>query len=172
VQTQQQHRPQHVPAFFAFLLQAARIPCDADSITEMIKLMDANCDGCISWDEFEKFMMSEFAAGQQLLSGEFVLPSGEQEGGAGRLCFEAGQHRWLRSALSCNGRGRGSCLNAQHDMRCHKRLRPCPVCAGCLPAAGTALPFGAMVRQLKRNQMMKDVTEVRLCVCVGTHRVQ
>lgn len=62
------------------LLQAARIPCDADSITEMIKLMDANCDGCISWDEFEKFMMSKFAAGQQLLSGEFVLPSGERGG--------------------------------------------------------------------------------------------
>lgn len=38
--------------------------------------MDANCDGCISWDEFEAFMMNEFAAGQQLLSGEFVLPSG------------------------------------------------------------------------------------------------
>jgi hypothetical protein len=61
---------------FLLPLQAARIPCDAESITEMIKLMDANCDGCISWDEFERFMMNEFAAGQQLLSGEFVLPSG------------------------------------------------------------------------------------------------
>jgi hypothetical protein len=44
----------------------------------MIKLMDANCDGCISWDEFEAFMKNEFAAGQQLLSGEFVLPSGRK----------------------------------------------------------------------------------------------
>lgn len=61
-------------------MQAARIPCDAASITEMIKLMDANQDGCISWDEFEAFMMHEFAAGQQLLSGEFVLPSGEEAG--------------------------------------------------------------------------------------------
>lgn len=60
----------------AVVLQAAQIPCDAASITEMIKLMDANRDGCISWDEFEAFMMNEFAAGQQLLSGEFVLPSG------------------------------------------------------------------------------------------------
>jgi hypothetical protein len=25
--------------------------------------------------------------------------------------------------------------------------------------AGTALPFGSMVRQLKRNQMLKDVTQ-------------
>lgn len=42
--------------------------------------MDANCDGCISWDEFEAFMKNEFAAGQQLLSGEFVLPSGRKPG--------------------------------------------------------------------------------------------
>lgn len=52
----------------------------------MIKLMDANCDGCISWDEFEKFMMNEFAAGQQLLSGEFVLPSGNRGSPLGACC--------------------------------------------------------------------------------------
>jgi hypothetical protein len=56
--------------------QAARIPCDADSITEMIRLIDANRDGSISWSEFEGFMMTQFASGQKLLSGEFVLPSG------------------------------------------------------------------------------------------------
>lgn len=33
-------------------------------------------DGCIGWNEFEAFMMDEFAAGKHLLSGEYVLPSG------------------------------------------------------------------------------------------------
>lgn len=79
------------------LLQAARIPCDADSISEMIKLMDANCDGCISWDEFEKFMMSGFAAGQRLLSGEFMLPSGER-GGKGFAGMA--QHRCAHCAMA------------------------------------------------------------------------
>jgi len=37
--------------------QAAQIPCDAGSINEMIKLMDANKDGSIGWGEFESFMM-------------------------------------------------------------------------------------------------------------------
>jgi hypothetical protein len=40
-------------------------------------LQDANRDGCIGWGEFEAFMMDEFAAGKHLLSGEYVLPSGE-----------------------------------------------------------------------------------------------
>lgn len=56
--------------------QAARIPADADSIGEMIRLMDANHDGCIGWGEFEAFMREELAAGKHLLSGEYVLPSG------------------------------------------------------------------------------------------------
>ncbi len=30
----------------------------------------------ISWKEFETFFMYEFAAGKNLLSGEYVLPSG------------------------------------------------------------------------------------------------
>lgn len=54
-------RPQH-PAWncLAVVLcswQAAQIPCDAGSINEMIKLMDANKDGSIGWGEFESFMM-------------------------------------------------------------------------------------------------------------------
>ncbi|WIA21298.1 hypothetical protein OEZ85_000531 [Tetradesmus obliquus] len=80
-------------------LQAARIPCDESNITEMIKLMDANHDGCIGWGEFEAFMMDEFAAGKHLLSGEYVLPS------------------------------------------------------------GMALPFGVMIRQLKRTQMLSEITQ-------------
>lgn len=43
----------------------------------MILLMDRNEDGVIGWDEFEVFMTEEFAAGKNLLSGEYVLPSGE-----------------------------------------------------------------------------------------------
>lgn len=39
--------------------------------------MDRNEDGVIGWDEFEVFMTEEFAAGKNLLSGEYVLPSGE-----------------------------------------------------------------------------------------------
>ncbi|KIY96288.1 hypothetical protein MNEG_11675 [Monoraphidium neglectum] len=78
-------------------LQAAQIPADAASIDEMIQLMDANRDGCIGWGEFEAFMTEEFAAGKQLLSGEYLLPS------------------------------------------------------------GTALPFGAMISKLRREQMMGEV---------------
>lgn len=36
--------------------QAAQMPADAHSIDEMIRLMDANKDGCIGWDEFQAFM--------------------------------------------------------------------------------------------------------------------
>lgn len=57
-------------------VQAARIPCDDATINEMILLMDRNADGVIGWDEFEVFMTEEFAAGKNLLSGEYVLPSG------------------------------------------------------------------------------------------------
>ena len=34
-------------------MQAAQIPCDDDTIREMIKMMDMNNDGVIGWDEFE-----------------------------------------------------------------------------------------------------------------------
>ncbi|KAF5839139.1 hypothetical protein DUNSADRAFT_1452 [Dunaliella salina] len=57
-------------------LKAAGIPCDDRTILEMIKLMDLNSDGEISWPEFENFMSNEFASGKTLLSGEYVLPSG------------------------------------------------------------------------------------------------
>lgn len=57
-------------------LKAAQIPCDDDTIREMIKMMDMNNDGVIGWDEFEVFMTEEFAAGKNLLSGEYLLPSG------------------------------------------------------------------------------------------------
>ncbi|KAG2448440.1 hypothetical protein HYH02_006332 [Chlamydomonas schloesseri] len=57
-------------------LKAAQIPCDDDTIEEMINLMDMNRDGVIGWDEFEVFMTEEFAAGKSLLSGEYLLPSG------------------------------------------------------------------------------------------------
>ncbi len=42
----------------------------------MIRLIDKDHDGCISWREFEAFMKVELAAGKSLLSGEYVLPSG------------------------------------------------------------------------------------------------
>ncbi|GFR39719.1 hypothetical protein Agub_g200 [Astrephomene gubernaculifera] len=57
-------------------LKAAKIPCDDATITEMIEMMDMNRDGVIDWDEFEVFMTEEFAAGKNLLSGEYLLPSG------------------------------------------------------------------------------------------------
>lgn len=57
-------------------LKAAKIPCDDNTIQEMINMMDMNRDGVIGWDEFEVFMTEEFAAGKQLLSGEYLLPSG------------------------------------------------------------------------------------------------
>lgn len=57
-------------------VQAAKIPCDDNTIQEMINMMDMNRDGVIGWDEFEVFMTEEFAAGKQLLSGEYLLPSG------------------------------------------------------------------------------------------------
>jgi hypothetical protein len=56
--------------------QAAHVPCDEDGIAEMIRMMDNDSDGSISWREFETFMMAELAAGKSLLSGEYVLPSG------------------------------------------------------------------------------------------------
>ena len=37
--------------------------------------------GCIGWDDFERFMKDEFSMGKQLLSGEYVLPSGARAGG-------------------------------------------------------------------------------------------
>jgi len=61
-------------------LQAAHVPCSAESITEMIALMDARKSGCIAWDDFERFMTEEFSAGKSLTSGEYVLPSGERGG--------------------------------------------------------------------------------------------
>eukprot|EP00201_Polytomella_parva_P012698 CAMPEP_0175059024 /NCGR_PEP_ID=MMETSP0052_2-20121109/12193_1 /TAXON_ID=51329 ORGANISM="Polytomella parva, Strain SAG 63-3" /NCGR_SAMPLE_ID=MMETSP0052_2 /ASSEMBLY_ACC=CAM_ASM_000194 /LENGTH=323 /DNA_ID=CAMNT_0016324509 /DNA_START=32 /DNA_END=1000 /DNA_ORIENTATION=- len=57
-------------------LKAAQIPCDDQTIQEMIHLMDFNGDGVIGWEEFEVFMTEEFSAGKNLLSGEYVLPSG------------------------------------------------------------------------------------------------
>ncbi|PNH08704.1 hypothetical protein TSOC_004735 [Tetrabaena socialis] len=57
-------------------LKTAHIPCDDATITELIELMDMNQDGVIGWDEFEVFMTQEFAAGKNLLSGEYLLPSG------------------------------------------------------------------------------------------------
>lgn len=128
--------------------------------------MDANCDGCISWDEFEKFIMSEFAAGQRLLSGEFVLPSGER--GHGKGFAGMAQHRCAQRAMA---RSRHHLHEMAVAAACARPARQ-GSCDCVLPtvdtlpracarvSAGTALPFGAMVRQLKRNQMVKDVTEV------------
>ncbi len=70
------HQHAHSSSTSTAALQAACIPCDAAGITEMIKLIDNDKDGCISWLEFETFMMAELAAGKHLLSGEYVLPSG------------------------------------------------------------------------------------------------
>jgi len=43
----------------------------------MIMMMDARKSGCIAWDDFLCFMTEEIASGKNLLSGEYVLPSGE-----------------------------------------------------------------------------------------------
>lgn len=34
-------------------------------------------DGVIGWDEFQTFMADEFNNGKSLMTGEYVLPSGE-----------------------------------------------------------------------------------------------
>ncbi|GIM06750.1 hypothetical protein Vretimale_11004, partial [Volvox reticuliferus] len=57
-------------------LRASKVPVSSDNINEMIELMDMDGDGAINWKEFETFFMYEFAAGKNLLSGEYVLPSG------------------------------------------------------------------------------------------------
>ena len=62
--------------------QTAQLPVDSKHISEMIRLIDANRDGCIGWDEFEGFMSEEISKGKNLLSGEYVLPSGERQGWA------------------------------------------------------------------------------------------
>ena len=72
-------------------VQAAQIPADPESITEMIGLMDANHDGSIGWDEFQAFMAEEFGRGKSLLSGEYVLPSGEGGEGQGEGAREVGR---------------------------------------------------------------------------------
>lgn len=64
----------HCPAtnmHYKHATQAAGIPCDDQTILEMIRLMDINSDGEISWVEFENFMCNEFASGKTLLSGEY-----------------------------------------------------------------------------------------------------
>jgi hypothetical protein len=74
---------------------------DSQHITEMIRLIDANRDGCIGWDEFEGFMSEEISKGKNLLTGEYVLPSGgvgggrgEGGGGGGRWMCVCGGGRW------------------------------------------------------------------------------
>ncbi|KAG2426108.1 hypothetical protein HYH02_014863 [Chlamydomonas schloesseri] len=57
-------------------LQASDVPVKPENIDEMVALMDLDRDGVISWKEFVTFFMYEFAAGKNLLSGEYVLPSG------------------------------------------------------------------------------------------------
>jgi hypothetical protein len=124
--------------------------------------MDANCDGCISWDEFEAFMKNEFAAGQQLLSGEFVLPSGKTPGG--NSCQPSWRQLFLLWAFTS---GPGHCIiQDTGEPQCNRARTeymqskwPTYMMWVCL-SAGTALPFGSMIRQLKRNQMLQDVTKV------------
>lgn len=68
-------------------------------VTCLPVLQDANHDGCIGWGEFEAFMMDEFAAGKHLLSGEYVLPSGEHAAAAAAARTAAGSHA---SDVACN----------------------------------------------------------------------
>lgn len=53
----------------------------------------------------------------------------------------------------------GNSLDATHA-RHYTQQRADMIALPWLPP-GTALPFGSMIRQLKRNQMLKDVTQVR-----------
>ncbi|KAL6757574.1 hypothetical protein V8C86DRAFT_2622690 [Haematococcus lacustris] len=57
-------------------LKAAKIPCNEATISEMIRMMDLNRDGVIGWEEFSSFMSAEFNNGKNLLTGEYILPSG------------------------------------------------------------------------------------------------
>ncbi|KAJ9524088.1 hypothetical protein QJQ45_022560 [Haematococcus lacustris] len=68
-------------------LKAAQIPCNEATISEMIRMMDLNRDGVIGWEEFSSFMSAgpavldvsrraEFNNGKNLLTGEYILPSG------------------------------------------------------------------------------------------------
>lgn len=70
-------------------------------------------------------MMNEFAAGQQLLSGEFVLPSGERALVYVRVCCLGG--RVGAEDVCAVGRVRKS---PQSDMWAHKKplLRVCVCC--------------------------------------------
>eukprot|EP00195_Chlamydomonas_chlamydogama_P016824 CAMPEP_0202912362 /NCGR_PEP_ID=MMETSP1392-20130828/57549_1 /ASSEMBLY_ACC=CAM_ASM_000868 /TAXON_ID=225041 /ORGANISM="Chlamydomonas chlamydogama, Strain SAG 11-48b" /LENGTH=305 /DNA_ID=CAMNT_0049603235 /DNA_START=252 /DNA_END=1165 /DNA_ORIENTATION=+ len=57
-------------------LQAAKIPFDLSSITEMVRLMDLDRDDAIDWKDFHNYISCEVQAGKDVLGSEFILPSG------------------------------------------------------------------------------------------------
>jgi hypothetical protein len=85
-------------------------------------MQDANRDGCIGWGEFEAFMMEEFAAGKHLLSGEYVLPSGE-------TCWQQQQQCYCNQLCSCSSsRRKGIGLQDAHlGNRVSTSAAPCDV---------------------------------------------
>ncbi|KAJ9511487.1 hypothetical protein QJQ45_029844, partial [Haematococcus lacustris] len=135
-------------AELAAALKAAGLPCDDQSIVEMIRLFDLNKDGEVSWQEFEHFLAAEFAAGKV-----------RRAPGAGALIASPGALQ-LHTAVctlsqAAAGLGGGSSSGSRGP-----RPRQAALLSGqyVLPS-GTALPFGAMVSALQRDRMMADIMQ-------------
>ncbi|KAG2434851.1 hypothetical protein HXX76_007736 [Chlamydomonas incerta] len=62
----------------AAALSAAGVPCDESDIRELVRIIDVNHDGSVTWAEFQSFLLREFAAGKNLINGDYVLPSGKR----------------------------------------------------------------------------------------------
>ena len=62
-------------------VQLCKVPCDTGSVAAMAAAMRTGphrwSDDTISWDDFRAYMAGEFAAGRNMLSGTYVLPSGQ-----------------------------------------------------------------------------------------------
>ncbi|PNH10172.1 hypothetical protein TSOC_003114 [Tetrabaena socialis] len=65
-------------AELAAALQAAGVPCGESDVLELVRLIDVNHDGSVTWGEFQTFLLKEFAAGKNLINGDYMLPSGKR----------------------------------------------------------------------------------------------
>lgn len=90
------------------------------------------------------FMADEFANGKNLMTGEYVLPSGACGERRGALARGSAAH----GGVPCRAVWRSAQGSPE---RC-----PVAVCAG------TTMNFGVMIGKLKRDKLMKDVLQVGL----------
>jgi hypothetical protein len=71
-------------------VQLCKVPCDAASVRAMCAAMGSigggggggggvrgGCGGVIGWEASKTYMAGEFAAGRNMLSGTYVLPTGQ-----------------------------------------------------------------------------------------------